>query len=256
MVSTVDGACGLRGLGSGGLPSTAEDDDDDSDPPRQSFTVLTIIQLVALLSFVVAWAYGLFVVLNLFSRQHHALPGAELCDRHLYDPIFIIAVIVGLVLFLIPLALLCTCLTSQLCLEGGVTSASSEGRRKKYDDLEPGVGGGGSVDEEHKGLLGADEALAPGGLSSGPQISSETATASGTVPMGSAALQRQQNPWGSSAARGSGSGSEKGGELAADVFDIADATSPHLLSAADVGALNAASGGEPSTGISATHAGT
>lgn len=159
-VSALDGACGLRGLGSDGLPSTSESDDGDV-PPRQSFTVLAIVQLVALLSFVVAWAYGLFVVLNLFSRQHHALPGAELCDRHLYDPVFIIAVIVGLVLVLVPLVALCTCLASNLCVgePGG-----SEGRRKKFDDLErgghSGEAGAPSDAEEQQGLLAASDAAA------------------------------------------------------------------------------------------------
>jgi hypothetical protein len=81
ILSVLDGACGLRGMGSDGLPALAsrESDSDLSDdehdahggrkrlhkahaksrPEAQpSFTVLAIIQLVTLLSFVVAWAYG------------------------------------------------------------------------------------------------------------------------------------------------------------------------------------------------------
>jgi hypothetical protein len=148
VLAVLDGACGLRGMGSDGLPALAapgsDDDDNDVDyyrsgaaaagskrpastavaPPSPSFTILAILQLVALLTFVVAWAYGLFIVLNLFSRQHHALPGAELCDRHLYDPVFIITVMVGLVLVLVPLVALCTCLTANLCGGGAADGAT------------------------------------------------------------------------------------------------------------------------------------
>lgn len=136
VVSFLDGACGLRGLGSEGLPSIVEDDDDEvPDAAEQSFTVLAILQLICLLSFIVAWAYGLFVVLNLFSRQHHARAGAEPCDRRLYDPVFIVTIVVGLVLVLVPLIALCTCLASNLCVGGGAASAGSkDGQRKKHDD--------------------------------------------------------------------------------------------------------------------------
>ena len=185
-VSALDGACGLRGLGSDGLPSTSESDDGDVQP-RQSFTVLAIVQLVALLSFVVAWAYGLFVVLNLFSRQHHALPGAELCDRHLYDPVFIIAVIVGLVLVLVPLVALCTCLASNLCVG---EPSGSEGRRKKFDDLERGGHSGGagapSDAEEQQGLLAASDTAA--GVQGAPVT---VASAGGAQPKFSAGAPAQ-----------------------------------------------------------------
>jgi len=137
VVSFLDGACGLRGLGSEGLPSIVEDDDDEvPDAAEQSFTVLAILQLICLLSFIVAWAYGLFVVLNLFSRQHNARDwGRALWSTDLSDPVFIVTIVVGLVLVLVPLIALCTCLASNLCVGGGAASAGSkDGQRKKHDD--------------------------------------------------------------------------------------------------------------------------
>lgn len=188
-VSAMDGVCGLRGLGSDGLPPASSEDDDDQ-PRWRAITALAVVQLAAVLVFIIAWAYGLFVVLNLFSRQHHALPGAELCDRHLYDPVFIVAVVIGLVLVLVPLVALCTCLASGLCV-GALSSSGgrsgggqgAEGQRKKYDDYRGGEGGTDAEDQRQL-LEKGEEAAVEEGESEGDRAHLARAAAASESALG------------------------------------------------------------------------
>jgi hypothetical protein len=71
------------------------------------FTVLSILEVTLLVSFVATFIYGAYAVLAIFGRQRNATPGTEVCNRQLYDPLFFIIILFDLVLVIGVLLLLC-----------------------------------------------------------------------------------------------------------------------------------------------------
>lgn len=114
---------------------------DTAASPRSQascWSAFTVLQTVVLTSLIVAFVYGAFAVLSMFSRQRNASPGTEVCDRRVYDPVFFLVLLFDLVvavagvIFVCTLALEfpCCCCTLQCCCR---RSPSSVERRERKE---------------------------------------------------------------------------------------------------------------------------
>lgn len=155
----------------------AEEDEDHREPNRSSpansassssgenlFTLMSIAQVTVLVAFVTAFVYGAYAVLAIFGQQRNAVPGTEVCDKQLYDPLFFIIILFDVLLVVV--LLLAVCLNCDAlccnCCGCGETDRKrrdeASRRHQREDDVlvkeaeTPLFSAGGGKDDESKPL--------------------------------------------------------------------------------------------------------